>query len=136
MVGGQKRVSRGPKWLKMSLGNQNSQFLGQAWTSRTVRPQSRVFSRVHDTLQSALFFRWSVSWSVGRSVTHYFFYDLISLTSLLLPKWSSDLKYSPCLPARDFGSRVSGLVFNQIAMLDQKNSTQTWSTDWLTKQPI
>ena len=43
--------------------------------------------------------------------TLYFFYDFISLTSLLLPKWSSDLKYGPCPPARDFGSRVSGLVF-------------------------
>ena len=32
------------------------------------------------------------------------------MTSLLLPKWSSDLKYGPCPPARDFGSRVSGLV--------------------------
>ena len=48
----------------------------------------------------------SVGWS------HFtFFYDFISLTSLLLPKWSSDLKYGPCPPARDFGSRVSGLVY-------------------------
>ena len=44
----------------------------------------------------------SVSWSFT-----YFFYDFYSLTSLLLPKWSSDLKYGPCPPARDFGSRVS-----------------------------
>ena len=43
--------------------------------------------------------------SVGWSFTLYFFYDFISLTSLLLPKWS-DLKYSPCPPV----SRVSGLV--------------------------
>ena len=27
------------------------------------------------------------------------------------PKWSSDLKYGPCPPARDLGSRVSGSVF-------------------------
>ena len=56
---------------------------------------------------------WSVGRLVGRSVgwSHFtFFYDLISLTSLLLPKWSGDLKYGPCPPARDFGSRVSGLV--------------------------
>ena len=54
-----------------------------------------------------------VGWSVGRLVgrSHFtFFYDFISLTSLLLPKWSGDLKYGPCPPARDFGSRVSGLV--------------------------
>ena len=41
-----------------------------------------------------------------------FFYDFISLTSLLLPKWSGDLKYGPCPPARDFGSRASALVSN------------------------
>ena len=60
-----------------------------------------VFSRVRATLQPVL--------SVGRSVTFYFFYDFISLALQLLPKWSSDLKYGPCPPARDFGSRVSGL---------------------------
>ena len=36
---------------------------------------------------------------------------LYAVTSLLQPKWSSDLKYSPCPPARDWGSRVSGLVY-------------------------
>ena len=43
--------------------------------------------------------------SVVWSVTFYFF-----MTSLLLPKWFSDLKYGPYPPARNFGSRVSGLV--------------------------
>ena len=52
----------------------------------------------------------SVGWLVGRLVTLYFFYDFYFRTSLLLPKWSNDLKYGPCPPARDFGSRVSGLV--------------------------
>ena len=33
------------------------------------------------------------------------------MTSLLLPNWSSDLKYGPCPPARDLGSRVFGLVY-------------------------
>ena len=62
------------------------------------------FSRVHVTLQPDL--------SVGRSVGHtLLFYDFITLTSLLLPKWSGDFKYGPCPPARDWGSRVSGLVF-------------------------
>ena len=70
-----------------------------------------IFSRVHATLQPALSVGRSVGRLVGRSVTLYFFYDFISLTSLLLPKWSGDLKYGPCPPARDFGSRVSGLVF-------------------------
>ena len=56
----------------------------------------------------------SVGWLVGPSVTFYFFYVFTFLTSLLLPKWSSDLKYGPCPPARDFGSRVSGLVFWKV----------------------
>ena len=62
--------------------------------------------------------------SVGRSVgpSHFtFFYDFISLTSLLLPKWSSDLKYGPCPPARNFGSRVSGLVL--ISLGQSMNET-------------
>ena len=50
--------------------------------------------------------------SVGPSVTLYFFvFFLLSLASLLLSKWSSDLKYSPCPPTCDWGSRVSDLVF-------------------------
>ena len=53
--------------------------------------------------------------SVGRSVTLYFCYDFYFWTSPLLPKWSSDLKYGPCPPARDFGSRVSGLVLKLIS---------------------
>ena len=68
--------------------------------------RSHFFSRVQAILQPAL----SVGRLIGRSVTLYFFYDFISLTSLLLPKWSGDLKYGPCPPARDFGSRVSGFV--------------------------
>ena len=34
------------------------------------------------------------------------------MTSLLLPKRFSDLKCVPCSPARDWGSRVSGLVLS------------------------
>ena len=67
------------------------------------------FSCVHATLQHALYVCASVGWSASWS--HYsFFYNIFSFTSLLLPKWSSDLKYGPCLPTCDFGSRVSGLV--------------------------
>ena len=54
--------------------------------------------------------------SVGRLVKLYFFYDFISFTSLLLPKWSGDLKHGPCPPARDFSSRVSGLVNRPCAI--------------------
>ena len=61
---------------------------------------------MHATLQPALS---SVGRSVGQSLFT-FFYDFISLTSLPLPRWSGDLKYGPCLPARDFGNRVSSLV--------------------------
>ena len=50
--------------------------------------------------------------SVRRLVGHVLvFYDFISLTPLRLPKWSYKLKYGPCPPTRDFGGRVSGLVF-------------------------
>ena len=56
-----------------------------------------------------------VGWSVGWS--HFTFFNYFSLTSLLLPKWSGDLKYGPCPPARDFGSRVSGLVFILASLL-------------------
>ena len=48
---------------------------------------------------------------VGPSVRPSLFtFFLRSLVSLLLPKWSNDLKYGPCPTARDLGSRVSGLV--------------------------
>ena len=47
----------------------------------------------------------SIHLSVYPSV--FFFY---SLTSPLQPKCSGDLKYGPFPPARDWGSRVSGLV--------------------------
>ena len=80
----------------------------------SVRPLSIAQSVIHihflvacyATLHPAL----SVSRLVGWSVTLYFFNDFIFSTSLFLPKRSVDLKYGPCPPARDFGSRVSGLV--------------------------
>ena len=78
-----------------------------------------IFSRVHAALHPAL----SVGRSVGLSVTLYFFYGFYFRTSLLLPKWSSDLKYGRCLPARDFGSRVSGLVLlNRTGFASFSNS--------------
>ena len=48
--------------------------------------------------------------SVGLLVTLYFIYDFYTWTSLLLPKWSRDLKYGLCPPACNFHSRVTGLV--------------------------
>ena len=80
--------------FSLPFGDASGQFLS-----------SHVFSCVHATLQPAL----SVGRSVGRSVdrSHFtFFYDFISLISLLLPKWSSDLNSGPCPPARDSGSRI------------------------------
>ena len=46
-----------------------------------------------------------------------FFYDFYISTSTLLTKWSSDLKYRPSPPARNWGSRVSGLVFSKYLFL-------------------
>ena len=57
-----------------------------------------------------LLVHWSVGWSVNPS-NFTFSVFLLSLASTLLPKWLSDLEYGPCPPARDWGSRVSGLVF-------------------------
>ena len=39
-----------------------------------------------------------------------FFWFLGFLASPILPNWSGDLNYGPCPPARDWGSRVSGLI--------------------------
>ena len=58
-----------------------------------------------------------VGYSTPRSVSpsfclsHFYFAALMGvLALLLLPKCSTDLNYGPCPPARDWGSRVSGLV--------------------------
>ena len=51
--------------------------------------------------------------SVRRSVgpSHFTFSAFMGFLAIpLLPKYSTDLKYGPCPPARDWGSRVSGLV--------------------------
>ena len=52
---------------------------------------------------------------VGWFVTLYFFYVFYSLTVLLLPKCSGELKYGPRPPARNWVSRVSGLVFQTVS---------------------
>ena len=57
--------------------------------------------------------RRSVRPSVRRSVhpSHFTFLALMGfLALLLLPKCFTDRNYGPCRPARDWGSRVSGLV--------------------------
>ena len=55
--------------------------------------------------------RRSIRRSIRRSVTLYFSALMGFLALLLLPKCSTDLEYGPCPPARDWGSRVSGLIF-------------------------
>ena len=75
--------------------------------------QGNLFSRMLRDSTPTL----SVRRSVRPSVPLYFFWFLRSLASLLLPKWSSDLKYGPCPPARDRGSHVSGLVTNKWELL-------------------
>ena len=67
-----------------------------------------IFSRCYATLHPALLVRRSVGPYIRH--TYFFVFFLWSLASQLLPKWSSDLKYIPCPPARDWGSCVSGLV--------------------------
>ena len=47
----------------------------------------------------------------------------------LLPKCSTDLKNGPCPPARDWGSRVSGLVYRNF-------EAKTKTDDELKKEEI
>ena len=68
-----------------------------------------IFSHMQRDSTPALSVGRSVGWLVGRS--HFTFeYVFCSLTILLLPKCSGELKYGPCPPARNWGSRVSSLV--------------------------
>ena len=63
---------------------------------------------------------WSIGPSVGPSVcpSHFTFLALMGvLAFLLLPKCSTDLNYGPCPPARNWSSRVSGLVFFYLMMV-------------------
>ena len=101
-----------------------------------VKPHCLFFSRMHNLLVSSLVgqsllsiikFRTfepratrlyaplcrSVGPSVRRSVgpSHFTFSRFLRFSALLLlPKSSGDLNYGPCPRARDWGSRVSGLV--------------------------
>ena len=74
--------------------------------------------------------------SVRPSITLYFFGLSRSLATLLLPKWSSDLKYGPCPSTRDLGSRVSSLVFWNLISKWSKftynatNSIKNWISFW------
>ena len=79
-------------------------------------PKNPLFSRVlRDS--TPRFVSPSVGSSVRRSVgpSHFTFSALMGvLALLLLPKCSIDLNYGPCPPARDWGSRVSGLVLFRV----------------------
>ena len=75
--------------------------------------KSFIFSRVLRN-STPRFVGWSVCLLIGHILLSFMiFYHFYSLTLLLLPKWSGDLKYGPCPPARNFGSRVSGIVFSK-----------------------
>ena len=85
----------------------NSQFLVACYW--TLQPALSVRSSV----------RPSVSPSVGPSVrpSHFTFFGFLRfLALLLLPKWWSGLNYGPCPPARDLGSRTSGLVCAMVSL--------------------
>ena len=97
-----------------------SWFLGSRCLSVSLPPSASVclflFSRVHATLHPALSVRRSVRLSVSPS--HFTFLGFLrSLASLLLPKSCIDLNYGPCPPARDWGSRVSGLVCLKMTLV-------------------
>ena len=58
------------------------------------------------------------------SVRHisFFYVILRSLAFLLLPKCSADLKYDPCPPAHDLGSRIPGLFLSDNVAFTQKQN--------------
>ena len=65
----------------------------------------------------------SVGPSIGPSVRHTTFSAFMGFLAIpLLPKYSTDLKYGPCPPARDWGSRVSGLVLMKRVSIDHQLS--------------
>ena len=64
------------------------------------------------TLQPTLLVRPSISLLVHQLYLFFLFF-LQSFASLFLPKWLSNLKYSPCPSARNWGSNVSSLSFQQ-----------------------
>ena len=79
-----------------------------SWDQDIRHNNDLIFSRMRATLQPT----WFISRSVSRLITFYFFLWFLSVTSLLLPKWSSDLKCGPCPHKCNIGSRVCGLVFH------------------------
>ena len=88
-----------------------------------------VFSRVlRDS--TPRFVRPSVGWSVGRFVgPHFtFFIRFTFLTSPLLPKWSSDLKYGPCPP----DSSIIRQGFNVVFWRTSLGRFNFRVTDWRT----
>ena len=95
-----------PAWdfrlCPVSVDNQSLEFCG---TNKHQQLKDK-FVHSYAILHPAL----SVRRSVGPS--HFTFFGFLRFLALpLLPKQSGDLNYGPCPPARDWGSRVSGLVF-------------------------
>ena len=94
-------------FFPLSLGSQPKlTFCSSLYWSCPVSLLCIVFCRV---------LRDSTPRFVGPSVgpSHFTFLALLGvLALLLLPKCSTDLNYGPCPPARDWGSRVSGLVLS------------------------
>ena len=67
------------------------------------------------------------------SLSHFIFWGFLWFSAvLLLPKWSGDLNYGPCSPARNWGSRVSGLVFSiqDPALLIHGETRQSGKSFW------
>ena len=71
---------------------------------------------------------WLVGWLVGRLVSQLvelcFFYDFISLTTLLLPKWSGDLGTAPAHPHATGVAVYPALFFYIINYTSDGDSTK------------
>ena len=110
-----KSFSKCP-YVHMSMEKQVNK---RSFVLSRVRRHAKMSGRQTDKLLSRMlldstphFVRLSIRPLVGPLVTLYFFYDFYFFSSLLLPKWCIDLNNGPCPPARDCGSRVSGLVLS------------------------
>ena len=122
-----------PMFLGRNLWEQWSQSI--RWWSRL--SGVTLFSvACYATLHLALSVWPSVRWSVGPS--HFIFSGFSrSLALLLLPKWSSDLKYSPCPPpARDHVSRREALFIPWSIGWFVNWSACLWSLNQGVKMPL
>ena len=90
----------------------------------TLHPALSVRRSIHPSVHPSV--RPSVHWSVGPA--HFTFLAFMGFLAIpLLPKCSTDHKYGPCLPARDWDSHVSRLVLLKVYSPFQSRATRLYT---------